>query len=414
MEQLQKSIITAYRDPLATADRDVALEAYTKAVEYFTKEFAGNTKALSLLAGHNSILDVVATLEDAKKNYDDQGQKRKAVFKRLNTLSLRIRYYSGVLGALAQRHPEYVALAWGSIKLVLMVKLCSDTINAIASGAGRAEIRDIHITTQLVRTDIQGLYQKLHEMQVQFDDKQLKMDGQIDQVLKITTASKVIPETIQLDILEMKPRVYDIQFLYIIAFLSPKAIPETILHKHSSTVARHRHQTMPEPRNQADIIKCLGQWVSKTCLLHVYSSVIRQDPNVLVNFPEDLNAAQFSSDHTEVEWLTLLCLLISRLDKCFLVIETEDLCQSSREDPEWTRKFVQIFQHLLDTVETAGSLVKALIVTFDNSKPEPASGSTNRIITTVQQPRHIPPRLRHGASRSKGTSSLRHSLSRKV
>ncbi|CAD0049799.1 unnamed protein product [Aureobasidium pullulans] len=38
----------------------------------------------------------------------------------LNLASSRIVYYSGVLDALAQHHPEYVSLAWGAIKFVLM------------------------------------------------------------------------------------------------------------------------------------------------------------------------------------------------------------------------------------------------------------------------------------------------------
>lgn len=34
-------------------------------------------------------------------------------------------YYGGVLDALSQHHPEYVALAWGAVKFVLMVRIRS-------------------------------------------------------------------------------------------------------------------------------------------------------------------------------------------------------------------------------------------------------------------------------------------------
>jgi len=34
-------------------------------------------------------------------------------------------YYGKVLDMLAQHHPEYVALAWGTVKLVLTVRLVS-------------------------------------------------------------------------------------------------------------------------------------------------------------------------------------------------------------------------------------------------------------------------------------------------
>lgn len=40
---------------------------------------------------------------------------------RLDEISSRIVYYGGVLDALSQHHPEYVALAWGAMKFVLMV-----------------------------------------------------------------------------------------------------------------------------------------------------------------------------------------------------------------------------------------------------------------------------------------------------
>jgi hypothetical protein len=61
-------------------------------------------------------------VEKAKREYEAKGQKRRTVLKWLNKLSLGIRYYSQALDMLAQHHPEYVALAWGAIKFVLMVR----------------------------------------------------------------------------------------------------------------------------------------------------------------------------------------------------------------------------------------------------------------------------------------------------
>jgi hypothetical protein len=102
--------------------RDIAHEAYTKAVEYFKKEFAGNGDVLGFLAGRTSIVDVENTVEQAKREYEAKGQKRRAVMNWLNKLSLGIRYYSQALDMLAQSNPEYVALAWGAVKFVLTVR----------------------------------------------------------------------------------------------------------------------------------------------------------------------------------------------------------------------------------------------------------------------------------------------------
>lgn len=45
---------------------------------------------------------------------------------KLDEISSRIVYYGGVLDTLAQHHPEYVSLAWGAIKFVLMVRPAFD------------------------------------------------------------------------------------------------------------------------------------------------------------------------------------------------------------------------------------------------------------------------------------------------
>lgn len=47
---------------------------------------------------------------------------------------------------------------------VEQIKLCSETINNIAHGASRAEIRDMHVTVQLMHGNLQGLQKKLLQM----------------------------------------------------------------------------------------------------------------------------------------------------------------------------------------------------------------------------------------------------------
>jgi len=92
-------------------------------VEYFTEEFAENEDVRRFLVGSTSIADVQDIVEEAKREYEAKGQKRRTALRWLSKLSLGIRYYGQALDTLAQHHPEYVALAWGAIKFVLTVRL---------------------------------------------------------------------------------------------------------------------------------------------------------------------------------------------------------------------------------------------------------------------------------------------------
>lgn len=66
-----------------------------------------------------SIKEVRATVEQAKQSYDDTSKKHTGAREWLEKFSGRLMYYGRVLDALAQHHPEYVALAWGTVKFVL-------------------------------------------------------------------------------------------------------------------------------------------------------------------------------------------------------------------------------------------------------------------------------------------------------
>ncbi|KAE9368087.1 hypothetical protein N431DRAFT_417137 [Stipitochalara longipes BDJ] len=539
-----ENIVACYRPSPGLGDRDLAHEAYEKAVEYFTEEFAGNEDVQSFLVGYTSITDVQDIVEKAKREYEAKGQKRRTVLRWLSKLSLGIRHYSQALDMLAQHHPEYVALAWGAIKFVLtgvinheelieelakaltlisnvlpgiklsarlyqteemkdavasmyghiirffqratrwynkssarralssilkpfeleyqntvdQIKLCSDTINNLAQGASRAEIRDVNIIVQLIHGKMQGIEKNLHNMQVQLNEKDFRIISHIDQVLQVAVANKTINEAVQLDVTDMKPRLYRLEFASILDILLPEVSPEKILRKYTSmAIGRRRHQISTGYfQSFAYIAKTLDLWVSTTSsslfilrsgprassttrdhavniinhlrkaqykvfwilsppspgdlepsisniLRSLVFQIIQQEPNVLLRFPENLNASYFLPNRNESEWLDLLCLLISRLDKCFLIVETEDLHQASRQRVGWTQDFLRIFQRLIHSVEAARLLVKILVVTFGNdfSLSSIQQGSIHNFVATIQQPRVIPPRLRRKLSRPK-------------
>ena len=340
------------------------------------------------------------------------------------------------------------------------VKLCSEVINNLAHGASRAEIRDMHIKIQLIHGNLQEMQQTLHSMQVQLDDKDLKMVSQIDQALQVVIASKTINEAVQLDVTDVKSRVYDLQFSNIFKILAPRSpqfSPTDILRKHTSlAMRRRRHQiSTGYLRTSANIAKGLDLWESTTgsslfilrsgprasgitrdhavdiinylqnaqckvfwilsppspcdvepsitnILKSLVYQIIHYEPNILLRHPESLSSLKILSNRSESEWLDLLCFLVSRLDKCFLIVETEDLYRVSCQIPQWTKGLLQVFRHIIDRVEAAGSTAKVLVVTFDNddrylSQQRPV----HDFIATVQQPRPVPPRLRRGLPRSK-------------
>ena len=73
------------------------------------------------LKQYTTIEDVRVVVEQAKTRYEKCSQSRKGLLKHLTKFSARIMYFGQVLDVLSQHHPEYVALAWGSLKFVFMV-----------------------------------------------------------------------------------------------------------------------------------------------------------------------------------------------------------------------------------------------------------------------------------------------------
>ncbi|KAL9096074.1 MAG: hypothetical protein Q9165_001596 [Trypethelium subeluteriae] len=70
------------------------------------------------LSGQTDIVDVQNAVSDAQKNYEDRvnSKARKWTMK----LSARLHLYGAILDVFVQQHPEYVALAWGTFKLLFL------------------------------------------------------------------------------------------------------------------------------------------------------------------------------------------------------------------------------------------------------------------------------------------------------
>ncbi|KAH8590413.1 hypothetical protein B0O99DRAFT_691622 [Bisporella sp. PMI_857] len=491
--------------------RDIAHEAYLDAIHYLQKELRYKDTIKQLVEGKTTIQDIQSIVEKAKHKYESSEETNARRW--LRTFSTRVMYYGPVFDMLSQHHPEYVALAWGSVKFVLMgiinhanlvsqfsqalaeigealwqtklsaelygmeqmkeaisrlyahiilffqqavkwysmssagraissifkpfeldykdtveeIKLCSQTVNNIASAASRAELRDLHDIIKEQYTQDKERDKKLQQMQTELKSLQEKM------------------------------------FWNIVQTLRPEHTPEETFTKAQLITKRTNATTRPS-KDWKVLLDCLGRWVSAdgsalfivkvalcaeakakefavdviqilrplpygviwnlsicrtrskpASLVDMIKSLIFQaltnDPNILKKYPAELDATAFLSTHTEDEWISLLSKLLSRLSKHFIVVEAQDIFQINRETPEWPARFFHLFQNLIDQAKSSGNILKILILGYGTrqlSLQDFANGS-NRIVSSIQRPVPVPARFRgRFASRRKDLARRQH------
>jgi hypothetical protein len=333
-------------------------------------------------------------------------------------------------------------------------------LNNIADVASTAELRDMHATAQSIHRELNGMGQNLREMsshlQLHFDEKLIQFHQHVEQVLQEVIANKAITNEVKLDVQDIKPRIHDLQLSSILENLSPIISPECLLQKHVSFSLRKNRTSGTSLQISNDTVKRLEQWGSsvdsslfilccgpgandlakyhavsvinflRTTNYRVFWSlssfglsdlpptitqilkglvfqIIRQDSTVISRYLEELNAACFFSEHTEREWEDLLFKLLSRLDKCFMIIETEDLYTATSQDSGWPQDYINVFRRLVDKVERSGSHLKALVVNYATGSAElrKISELDSPFLVTIRRPKTVPIRMQHKTIRSK-------------
>lgn len=78
---------------------------------------------LAWLETLTSVEDVQKTLKQAQDKAQREGKS--TIRQWLEKLSSVVLYYNGALDMLAQQHPEYLSLVWGTLKFIIMVSLRS-------------------------------------------------------------------------------------------------------------------------------------------------------------------------------------------------------------------------------------------------------------------------------------------------
>ena len=99
---------------------DPAKAAYDEAVTSFREILTEDESKRSWLDEKSNIDEIQDAVCAAQKAYESKRGDNK-LRKWLSKLSARVLFYSTILDTMAQHHPEYVALAWGSIKFLLRV-----------------------------------------------------------------------------------------------------------------------------------------------------------------------------------------------------------------------------------------------------------------------------------------------------
>jgi len=101
---------------------DPAQEAYENAVGLFKKHLTEDECKRVWLKDKTDMQQVQSAVNAAKDLYEARSQQSKAK-KWLVKFSERVMHYGKIMDTLANYNPEYCALAWGTMKFLLMVRL---------------------------------------------------------------------------------------------------------------------------------------------------------------------------------------------------------------------------------------------------------------------------------------------------
>ncbi|KAJ9605959.1 hypothetical protein H2200_009808 [Cladophialophora chaetospira] len=150
-----------YRD---NAPRTPIQQAFEDAKARFASDLTEDRRqddALHLVSYVQDVLDVV---NKSMEEYQSQRENSK-VRKWLERLSRRIRFYDGVLDVLAQFHPEYTALVWGSIKFLIValvnhgdhIAILAKALSHIADILPRVELKSMLYPTPRMKAAVTDL-----------------------------------------------------------------------------------------------------------------------------------------------------------------------------------------------------------------------------------------------------------------
>ncbi|KAK6840941.1 hypothetical protein PG987_001801 [Apiospora arundinis] len=140
-------------------------EAFRDAQFRFGKELSHDDRKIDLVGSKKCCQEVHSLAMAAMDRYSTSRVDSKCK-RRLHAFAQKVTFYGGVLDVFVQHHPEYVALAWGAIKLLFTgVMNHAKTIGKIAKGlCCIADLLPRHHKATRTPVKIHGMHQKVDQM----------------------------------------------------------------------------------------------------------------------------------------------------------------------------------------------------------------------------------------------------------
>ncbi|KAK6209491.1 hypothetical protein QIS74_11075 [Colletotrichum tabaci] len=144
--------------------------AYESAVETLRNELTTDEYQTIWLRSQTSMQDAQDAVTNALKEYQAK-TKGSRVRTWLASCSSRVMYYGAIFDTFSQHHPEYVSLAWGTLKFLfiavinheeLLVEI-SKAVSRIADVLPRTELHSVLYPTQRMQDAVSQLYAKIIE-----------------------------------------------------------------------------------------------------------------------------------------------------------------------------------------------------------------------------------------------------------
>jgi hypothetical protein len=323
--------------------------------------------------------------------------------------------------------------------LVEQIKFSSAAVEDIANAGARVEIRDIRTIQDIHHIQFVNFYTNLL-------NRQTKLEESMTQLMQVATSSNTLTQRISIDVGDISKTVYRLEFHQIVEFLAPAVPPQAALLKVQS-FARRNPTSIRSPealktkrilatwasadrsslllvrvdlRTQkhardiaADTIQFLASqsqcvfW--NLSLPHVANEddtmasvfkalahqVLQHSPELFAEFAEQLNLTKIHRTHTDSEWADLMCLLLSKTSRAFMVLETGSLHKAYRNDPDWAARLLKLMRRVAEKATAAGNQLKILILMHGKVSivADKSSDVYEILVTSLSLPAATPSRV---------------------
>jgi hypothetical protein len=99
-----------------------------------------------------------------------------------------------------------------------------------------------------------------------------------------------------------------------------------------------------------------------TILKDLVLQALRNDPSITSQDHRLGNIGAYQAEHTLEEWISLTCLVFSKVSQCFVLVENEDLYRSGVRSSHRVQLLVETLSRVFQSATAAGNTVKMLLV----------------------------------------------------